>query len=106
MNLEQDGIGEPVIIDRSILIPIDDTVYTGKLEMTVSDMITFLEGVAMDQMSREEQSKHVLKVMDIISVKFSPEGIFMGLTDMDNVGWIIQQWNDAFDLWKKNNLTQ
>lgn len=96
MDLEKDNIGQPVVMDRSILIPIGDTIYTGKLEITMKDMILFLKIGMIDQLPKEEQMVMNLQVIETIASKFTPDGIFDRLTDIENAAWIMDQWSAAF----------
>lgn len=94
-SLENDNIGEPVIIDETILIPIGDTVFSGKLEMNVSEMLFFARSMFVKSMTDEEQMKWNLELINKIESKFSPSGIFDGLKEVDNMTWIIVQWMEA-----------
>ena len=101
-SLDKDGIQQPIIVGSEIMIPIGDTIYTGKLELNFEEMIFFAQSVFLSSMSESESVAYSLQSIEKISAKFTPAGIFNGLTDMDNVSWIMQQWITAYTDLKKS----
>lgn len=97
IDLEADGIGEPVIIGDQIMIPIGDVIYSGSLQLGFKDILTLMKAGSAHLMGPLEATKSLEDMVEVIQSKFTPENIIYNLRNMENANWVMETYLTAYN---------